>query len=665
MRGSQVTELEVVFPVTHTIKVIDVILQEGDVEPIPADEPAKIDILTNYIKLLGDFHEMTSKIVNELNIYYKEKLLSFKKPREYVLKVRGLEEVLNIIEHKADEISKVLAEIKRKDKLKESLRNLEKTLLLMSPFKGMDISISDIFDKKWICIKVFLVKNVDKDDIEKILNRNGFAYQIFPAKDHSIFLVATLKMREERLVKLLEPFSIEQFEPTEEIPSQVGEALSFLENKINAIKKELSDIDDFLNRWKREQYFDVLFLKEATEILRNILEQFSLSIETLFTGFSRDVELASLRFFAPNKIAVSIKRRLEKEIDKITVHLKTLTVELNPPRLPSKIPLFSDVKANVLGMYGGWPGAREIDPGVIVVITFPFFFGFMFGDIGHGIVLLISGLVIKYLAARKYRQWGSLLTLMGVFSMIFGTLSGEFFGTPIKIPGYQPFMPLFEDHSIHMGGVYKALGLSLLIGVIHLTIALSFRVINEIRRGETVPALARSLPLLIFYVSGVIVVGATDYAYNIIPKEFATPFMPILAFSALLTLIGEPLAGFVGKVHARSPLSLLGETSLELVLSILEFLSNTISYTRLAIYYIIHAILTSTVNSFWSFGAMALPLVALGQASIIFMEAFFAYIQDLRLHFYEFFSKFFEGEGRLLKPVNLEGKICKIVFTRK
>jgi len=68
-------------------------------------------------------------------------------------------------------------------------------------------------------------------------------------------------------------------------------------------------------------------------------------------------------------------------------------------------------------------------------ITFPIFFGLMFGDIGHGLLLIVS---ILGLYAKKNVDLGGignyiiegapLLLVCSVFSIFCGFLYGEFFG---------------------------------------------------------------------------------------------------------------------------------------------------------------------------------------------------------------------------------------------
>jgi len=97
----------------------------------------------------------------------------------------------------------------------------------------------------------------------------------------------------------------------------------------------------------------------------------------------------------------------------------------------------------------------------------------------------------------------------------------------------------------------------------------------------------------------------------------------------------------------------------------IEFLTNTISYSRLGIFLVMHSALMGLVNGAWSYGLSGLPLIILGNIFVMALEGFLVYIQDLRLHMYEWFTKFHEGGAvpfTFLKP---ETEFVEIKFTDK
>ena len=85
---------------------------------------------------------------------------------------------------------------------------------------------------------------------------------------------------------------------------------------------------------------------------------------------------------------------------------------------------------------------QEINPAVFAIVTFPFLFGVMFGDIGHGFLLLLVGLILVFIndrlkgtALEVFGQIRYLVLLMGIFAFFNGIIYNEFFAIPLDIFG--------------------------------------------------------------------------------------------------------------------------------------------------------------------------------------------------------------------------------------
>jgi V/A-type H+-transporting ATPase subunit I len=74
------------------------------------------------------------------------------------------------------------------------------------------------------------------------------------------------------------------------------------------------------------------------------------------------------------------------------------------------------------------PSYREMDPSLLVALSFCFFFGFMFGDIGHGAMLIVAALLLQKRGMMK-PTFAHILTLSGFSSCLFGLLYGSVFGS--------------------------------------------------------------------------------------------------------------------------------------------------------------------------------------------------------------------------------------------
>lgn len=85
---------------------------------------------------------------------------------------------------------------------------------------------------------------------------------------------------------------------------------------------------------------------------------------------------------------------------------------------------------------------QEINPAIFAIVTFPFLFGVMFGDIGHGVMLLIAGIILcmtshkmKDTGAEAFRMIRYLILLMGIFATFNGFIYNEFFAIPLDLWG--------------------------------------------------------------------------------------------------------------------------------------------------------------------------------------------------------------------------------------
>ena len=92
----------------------------------------------------------------------------------------------------------------------------------------------------------------------------------------------------------------------------------------------------------------------------------------------------------------------------------------------------------------GIPRYREINPGLFSIISFPFMFGVMFGDIGHGLLLSLLGIYLVLKSDEILRLYPSMKTLvkvrylflfLGMFAFYNGWIYDDFFSMPLGIFG--------------------------------------------------------------------------------------------------------------------------------------------------------------------------------------------------------------------------------------
>lgn len=381
----------------------------------------------------------------------------------------------------------------------------------------------------------------------------------------------------------------------------------------------------------------ILAIRGLREALQNIRRILFASL-----NFERKNDKVRIRGYIPSEKLKDFEDKILEKFPDATIIQEKRKISIAPVYIKSPI-------KNIMAM-AGLPRHGEADPSPIFTITFPLFFGMMFGDIGHGLVLAIVGLLLRKLSpSRSKREWGLILVLMGIFAVFFGILSGEVFG--IHVPFYKPVISIFSEHDhgeVSSEKMLFLLGLSMLIGVMHITIGYAFKIINLIHEGETREALLFYVPLVITYLSAVIFIGSTEYAGRVISRDIGTIAQYIMFACIILMIFGQPSKIFFNLV--------------EFFISALELASNTISYARLVILYTVHVLLSSAVNMALALGFAGLPIVVIGNVGIIALEGLLAFIQSLRLHFYEFFSKFYHGGGEPYRPLLLDLRLSRILL---
>jgi vacuolar-type H+-ATPase subunit I/STV1 len=319
------------------------------------------------------------------------------------------------------------------------------------------------------------------------------------------------------------------------------------------------------------------------------------------------------------------------------------------PQVPSLIKpakIFKPFRL-LVSLYGT-PNYREMDPTPIVALTYPILFGLMFGDVGHGLVLFLAGmlLIIKNRHDKDSGAYdgGFLLVWLGIAAAFVGVLYGEYFG-------YHLFHALYTNPLHDVGTILK---FAILIGVTHITIGWTISAVNHVQNGKKYLAFTDSFMKIAILLGGTYMVFIHRFVFEL----WLAPD-PLLGFPAIYLvlvptiglLIGKPFGRILGISYLKkhSVGELFGEQSVEVGETFLSILSNVASYSRILALTMAHLglmlIITDLIGSaemHWIFTAIFLLL---GNLFVIVLEAFLAAIHALRLTFYEFFNKFYAADG--------------------
>jgi len=317
----------------------------------------------------------------------------------------------------------------------------------------------------------------------------------------------------------------------------------------------------------------------------------------------------------------------------------------NPPLLRTFEPLVRTY---------GLPSYWDLDPTPIAAGLFVLMFGAMFGDLGQGAILAILGVFLaRGFFLPEGRQLGSILVAAGFSSMVFGLAYGSVFGAEDLIPALL-FHPIRD--------VIFFVEVAVAFGSLIITAGMLLNAIGALRSHDYFRLFWSEYGLwgLLLYWGLVVLILRL-----LLGREVSVLLAAILLGIPMLVLyLREPL----GRLFQRGPnlKSLIPEggaiyfveSAVGIFDVLIRFISNTVSFLRIAAFALSHAglgIMVFTIAGMVASLPLASPVVIiLGNVLIITLEALIVGIQTLRLEYYEFFSKFFSGQGVPYDPFRLK-----------
>ena len=301
-------------------------------------------------------------------------------------------------------------------------------------------------------------------------------------------------------------------------------------------------------------------------------------------------------------------------------------------------------------MYG-LPSYNEIDPTILIGLTYSFLFGFMFGDAGQGLCLLISGFLLYRF--KKVRLAG-IISCCGVFSTIFGLLFGSVFGFEDLIPAMWLRPSEAMTNLPFIGKLNTVFVVAVGLGMLIILMCMVLNIVNSLRSHDTEKVYfdTNGVAGLVFYFALACTIvlymsGKALPATVILVVMFVVPLF-VMFFKEPLTAIvekkAEKIEGGVGMFITQG--------LFELFEVLLSYFSNTLSFVRVGAFAVSHAAMMQVVLMLAGAeaGSPNWAVVIGGNLFVCGMEGLIVGIQVLRLEYYELFSRFYRGSGRAFKP---------------
>ena len=559
--------------------------------------------------------------------------------RELDTKVRELEEVIN-------------SRISRIKEIEERLRKISEERRALIPLKALEIPPNLLTGYRNLEVFVGFVR---ANPFEKIVEITK-DFEIFTAEfeDELVTAVFVKKDYADDVFRILQEFAFKEI-PVPILDVGYDERLSQLNSEESELKEELTKLKEEIGRYEQDNLDLLLALEEHLSIE---LEKSELPLRVATSKYAFVVV-----GYIPEDMFDSFRKELSRESGGKVVALKVNDSEFNPPTA-LKNPGFAKPFELLTKSYA-IPRYNEIDPTLIMSVFFPLFFGFMLGDIGYGLVILILSLWLS--TKFKTEGWQSLLNVLkysAITTIIFGFVYAEFFGFEIvgeesifaKFLGYENAIAKavadFHPVTNRLHDAPMLLVLTIGIGVFHMGMAYVIGIRNVVKEHGWKHAIEEKLNWFFALISIAFII--TGFIIN------NTAGLPVFQLNAAY-VIAIPF------FLAWAILTVIGEGPMFLI-EYLTLLSNTISYARLLAVGLASvgfavAFNYMTFEMLWPSGPLGILIgivvFAIGHFINILLGILDPGLQSLRLHYVEFFVKFFEGGGRIYTPFGRKRKYTK------
>ena len=517
------------------------------------------------------------------------------------------------------------------------------------PFAGLNYSVKEILGFRFI---KFRFGRISKEYYEKF---STYVYDtidtvMFKCEEDGDYVWVVYFVPEKLADKIDAIYASMHFERCflpDEYEGTPVEAGHVLDDRISAFQKQIDEADQAIVESISNRKDDLV---AAYHVIRTFSTNFD--VRKMAAVTKHDLHnFYILCGWMTQKDAADFQKEIERDSDTFCIIEDDHNNIMSKPPTKMKNPgLFKPFEMYV-EMYG-LPSYNELDPTILIGITYSILFGFMFGDAGQGLCLLTGGFLLYRF--KKVRLAG-IISCCGVFSTIFGFLFGSVFGFEdiIDAVWLRPQEAMVNLPFIGKLNTVFVVAVAIGMGIILMCMVLN--IINSARVHDTEKIYfdTNGVAGFVFYfaLSCVIILYMTG---NTLP---ATAILVVMFLIPLLIMFfKEPLTAVVEKKSEKIEGGMgmfITQGIFELFEVLLSYFSNTLSFVRVGAFAVSHAAMMQVVLMLAGAeagGSTNWAVVIGGNLFVCGMEGLIVGIQVLRLEYYELFSRFYRGSGRAFEP---------------
>lgn len=574
----------------------------------------------SYDYTVKEYIKKCEKILDELQIEKDDDYWNY----NIINSVSEIKEKIDNINNQYTEYINKIVDLEKENELMQKNYDIIKNLV------SVDSKIENLYNLKYMKFRYGTVPTKNLEEINrKIDNTDAIYFELKREEEYTWILYLTT---EEFLGKVDSFFNVQDFERIWLPKEASGTPEEFINQIEKNIKENLTKIDK-----EKEELRNLRI--DAKEILIGAHKQLLLyeNVNILKKYIVHDQNGTFYIVLWVSKDNVENIKSILSNYKNVDYDIFDDDEDIQAPTKLKNIKIFRPFET-LIKMYGV-PNSKEIDPTGLVAITAFIMFGFMFGDVGHGLVIFILGLIL----AKRKASLGPVLAIGGISSIIFGVLYGSVFGKEDII---KPILisPMDNIQTMLISGIA--------VGSIFILIAMIFNIINGIKNKDLQKCLFDKNGISGFLLYGLIL---ADVAVYFLKGQMLIPINVIVIVSIILILLilfGDTISSKLEKKKEQAKTPMV-EKIFEIIEMTLSFASNTISFLRLAAFAINHVGLCMAVYLLadMSSGVGNIAIAIIGNIVVIALEGLIVGIQVLRLEYYELFSRFYEGNGREFKSI--------------
>jgi V/A-type H+-transporting ATPase subunit I len=559
-----------------------------------------------------------------------------------------IERELPLLEREVEELTV------RRSKLDTRVKELEQKITEITPFLNVpaDLNLYHGY-KRFTTIAGY----VSREAIIKV----PCEMHVSKGKEKNFLVVVFLTEQKNEVEKALQEAGFQSVPVPEESGSAKGR-IEFYTGEIATLNEEIRKISSQLENVKQKHSG---FLVACEELLKAEVDQTEAPLRFATTKQTFVAEgwvptdkvtavTNSLIHVAEGKIFVTV---LPTDLEHDNV-----PVEYNNPDFAKPTQVLMDVYSR--------PKYTEVDPTLMISIVFPLFFGLIVGDVGYGLIFLAMALGLrKFLKGEAGEQLLAVLRNASISTIFFGIIFSEFLG--FAIPGWNPVIysrHLMSEHGGHGPNIPELMVLSIWIGIVHLTLGRILGMYNHAQQDHghhrTLAVMANFGWLAVMW--GIIIA---------IWSSAAIPLMPNLTGLPVIVSILN-IGHIIGGVLILMGIIFIARENVLEVIELPTIVSHVLSYARIVAVGLSGVAIAMVVNymsiemfinpALENFTIVSIVMILVGLGIFLFghllniaLSILGGGLHSIRLHYVEFFTKFYKGGGQKYNPFGIKRRFTE------